>query len=159
MLVNSLRDEHNFSHHTNSIIVWIFIQNIFFFSACLPPRRLVSKLWSLSRHDSVSGYKQILCLADNPQRVDNIRRAICFAYSCISSVQLLSKIQLFCIFCSLLPRELFLRFQSNIQFNRWYVTHIFQIIMVSFSWLLRSRRRVGGNQKRRNILNEVYHHL
>ena len=98
MLVNSLQDQHNFSRHTNSIIVWIFIQNISKFLTCLPPRRPFSKLWSISRHDSVSGYKQILCLADTPQRVDDIRRAICFAYSCISSVQLLSKIQLFSIF-------------------------------------------------------------
>ena len=98
MLANSLQDQHNFSRHTNSIIVWIFIQNISKFLSCLPPCRPFSKLLSISRHDSVSGHKQIFCLADTPQRVDNICRAICFAYSCIFSVQLLSKTQLFCIF-------------------------------------------------------------
>ena len=88
MLANSLQDQHNFSRHTNSIIVWIFIQNISKFLTCLPPCRPFSKLLSISRHDSVSGHKQIFCLADTPQRVDNICRATCFAYSCISFVQL-----------------------------------------------------------------------
>ena len=34
-------------------------------------------------------------LADTPQKVDKIHRAICFAYSCISSILFKSEVQLF----------------------------------------------------------------
>ena len=37
---------------------------------------------------TVSGYKQLLFLADTPKKVYNIHQEIiCFAYSCISSIQ------------------------------------------------------------------------
>ena len=36
---------------------------------------------------TVSGYKQMYFLVDTTQKVDNIHRAMCCAYSCISSVQ------------------------------------------------------------------------
>ena len=36
----------------------------------------------------------MLYLADTPQKVDKIHRAICFAYSCISSIQFKSEVQL-----------------------------------------------------------------
>ena len=36
----------------------------------------------------------MLFLADTPQKVDKIHRAICFAYSCISSIQFKSEVQL-----------------------------------------------------------------
>ena len=34
-------------------------------------------------------------LADTPQKVDKIHRALCFAYSCISSILFKSEVQLF----------------------------------------------------------------
>ena len=56
--------------------------------------------------------------ADKPQKVDNIHRAICIAYSCSSSIHFKSEVKLFrlrkavtAIFCSLLPKQP--RFQSN----------------------------------------------
>ena len=104
MLANSLQDQHNFSRHTNSIIVWIFIQNISKFLTRLPPRRPFSKLWSISRHDTVSEYKHIFCLADTPQRVENIRRAIYvlhilafLSFSCSKKFSYFSYIFLFTI--------------------------------------------------------------
>ena len=36
---------------------------------------------------TVSGYKQLLFLVDTPKKVYNIHQEICFAYSCISSIQ------------------------------------------------------------------------
>ena len=59
-------------------------------------------------------------LADNPQKVYNIHRAICLAYSCICSIRFKSEIQLFRLriavnaifFGSLLSKQP--RFQSNI---------------------------------------------
>ena len=43
----------------------------------------------------VSGYKQMFYLAATPQKKDNIRPGICFAYSCFTSIHLKSEIQLF----------------------------------------------------------------
>ena len=70
----------------------------------------------------------MLYLADTPQKVDKIHRAICFAYSCISSIQFKSEVQLLRIriavnaiflahFC---PSSL--NFQSNIPSNRLLLT-------------------------------------
>ena len=42
-----------------------------------------------------TGYKQMFFLADSPQNVDKIHRAICFAYYCISWIQFKSEVQLF----------------------------------------------------------------
>ena len=57
----------------------------------LPPHRLSSKLaylaYFLVRFQSFSGYKQMYFVVDNAKKVDNIHRAICCVYSCISSVQ------------------------------------------------------------------------
>ena len=71
----------------------------------------------------------MLYLADTPQKVDKIHRAICFAYSCISSIQFKSEVQLLRLriavnaifFSSLLPKQL--RFQSNIPSNRLLLTY------------------------------------
>ena len=70
----------------------------------------------------------MLYLADTPQKVDKIHRAICFAYSCISSIQFKSEVQLLRLriavnaifFSSLLPKQL--PFQSNIPSNRLLLT-------------------------------------
>ena len=59
----------------------------------------------------------MLYLADTPQKVDKIHREMCFAYSCIFSIQPKSEVQLFRLriavnaifFISLLPKQL--RFQ------------------------------------------------
>ena len=82
----------------------------------------------------------MLYLADTPQKVDKIYRAICFVYSCISSIQFKSEVQLLRLriavnaifFTSLLPKQL--RFQSNIPPNRWSIAHIF--------------RGIGANQEK-----------
>ena len=66
----------------NSKIVLIFIQNISKFLTCLLPRRL-DFLQNFGQFLG-TGYKQMFFLADSPQNVDKIHRAICFACYCIS---------------------------------------------------------------------------
>ena len=71
-------------------------------------------------------------LADTPKKkVDKIHRAICFAYSCISSIHSISITILSSnsrerqFFSSVLPKQP--RFQPNIPSKRWYIARIFQI--------------------------------
>ena len=71
----------------NLVINLLFIQSISKFLTSLPSRRLSLKLWLISRH-GFKIEKKKFTFADTPQKVDNILRAICFAYSCIFSVQL-----------------------------------------------------------------------
>ena len=67
----------------NSIIVSLFIQNISKLLTRLPPRILFSNfcLFLFSRFLYI--LNRCLFLADIPQKLDNINRAICFAHSCI----------------------------------------------------------------------------
>ena len=71
-------------------------------------------------------------LADAPQKVDSIHRAICTCFACcyISSSQFKSEVQLFGLRTTvnaffLLPKQP--RFESNIPSNRWYIVHTLQI--------------------------------
>ena len=90
----------------------------------------------------------MLYLADTPQKVDKIHRAICFAYSCISSIQFKSEVQLLRLriavnaifFSSLFPKQL--RFQSNIPSNR--------LLLTSSGGL----EQITKAQKRPNIFDE-----
>ena len=82
-------------------------------------------------------------LADTPQKVDKIHRAVCFTYSCISSIQFKLEVQLFrlrvavkAIFqftfaqATSFPSKYIIdqpRFKSNAPSNRWYIARIFQI--------------------------------
>ena len=77
----------------NSIIVLLLIQNISTFLTNLTPCRLV--LWSLYFSARFKDVNRCFILAVTSQKVDNIHRLICFAYSCIYSVQFWSKIQPF----------------------------------------------------------------
>ena len=52
----------------------------------LAPRRLFLKNFGLFL-GAVSGYKKMYFLVGTPQKVDNIHRAKCFVYSCITSDQ------------------------------------------------------------------------
>ena len=67
----------------NSIIVLLFIQKIFKILAYTLEDFLLRFGLFLG---TVSRYKHFF-FADTPQKVDNIHRTICFAYSCISFVQ------------------------------------------------------------------------
>ena len=95
----------------------------------------------------------MLYLADTPQKVDKIHRAICFAYSCISSIQFKSEVQLLRLriavkaifFSSLLPKQL--RFQSNIQPNRWSIAHIFRGIRANQEKLRNGKTSLMDNNK------------
>ena len=101
----------------------------------------------------VSGYKQMFYLAATPQKKDNIRPGICFAYSCFPSIHLKSEIQLFrpriavnaVFFVHYCPSSLV----SNQIYHR-----IDDILLASSKYGRRISRRIGANQKRQNILNE-----
>ena len=67
----------------NSIIVLLFIQKIFTILAYILEDFLLRFDLFLG---TVSRYKHFF-FADTPQKVHNIHRTICFAYSCISFVQ------------------------------------------------------------------------
>ena len=84
-----LRDLQNFHpiRKPNLVINLLFILSISKFLTSLPSRRLSLKLWLISRH-GFKIEKKKFTFADTPQKVDNILRAICFAYSCIFSIQL-----------------------------------------------------------------------
>ena len=108
-------------------------------------------------------------LADNPQKVCNIHRAICLAYSCICSIRLKSEIQLFRLriavnaifFGWLLSKQP--RFQSNIASISLVSNQIYHridgISLASFQYgkrqlVITNYRGIGANQKRQHILNE-----
>ena len=86
----------------NSIIVSLFIQNISKLLTRLLPRRLFSNFCLFLFSRFLYTMNRSLFLADIPQKVDNINRAICFAHSCI-----LVRFHLF----RLWPKQL--RFQGN----------------------------------------------
>ena len=92
---NILRDLHNSSHHTKVEFNYclLFIQNISKFLTSLPPHRL--SFFLVLFLGTVSGYEQVFNLADTLQKVDKIHRAMCFAYSFISSIQSKAEVQLF----------------------------------------------------------------
>ena len=114
-------------------------------------------------------FRATFYLADNPKKGDNIHRAICLAYSCISFIRFESEIQLFRLriavnaifFGSLLSKQP--RFQSNIasislvsnQINH----RIDGISLASFQYgkrqlVITNYRGIRANQKRQHILNE-----
>ena len=67
--------------------VLLFIRIILKHLTSLPPGRLSSKMNGLF-FGTFSGYKHgFFILADTPRKVENIHRAMCFAYSCFHSVQ------------------------------------------------------------------------
>ena len=73
---------HKIIRKPNSIIVLLFIQNISTFFTSLTPCRLVA--YFSARFQEVN---RCFFLAVTFQKVDNIHRAICFAFSCIYFVQ------------------------------------------------------------------------
>ena len=86
-------------------------------------------------------------LAATPQKKDNIRPGICFAYSCFTSIHLKSEIQLF------RPRIAVHYCPSSLVSNQIY-HRIDDILLASSKYGRRISREIGANQKRQNILNE-----
>ena len=81
-----LRDQHNSSHHTKAELNKLRLTS-------LDSQNFFKTLAYFSvRFQYIN---RCFFLADTPQKVDKINRAICFAYYCISSIQIQSEIQSF----------------------------------------------------------------
>ena len=112
---------------------------------------------------TVPGYKH----ADTPQKVDNIHRAICFAYFCISSIQFEPEVQLFCLRIAFLVhfnpsslvsikivyhRSAYFRIKYTIESMVFY-SHLPN--MVSAGWLWRISREIGADRRQRSIFKWI----
>ena len=126
----------------NSLIVLLFIQFLTSF-----PRRHSFKFWPISRHGF--RYKQMFFLRILLKNVDNIDRAICFQYSCISSVG--DEVDQWSVaYCSLFP------IKYNIdqpRFNQYTIDCNGILLASSKFGEHQLIRGLQANQKRRNILN------
>ena len=118
-------DLHNSSHRTKAEFNNCFIIHSKHFNALnkFTSSQHSSKLWFQSQ-DLNTGF----FLADTPQKVGNIHRIICFAYSCFHSVRCSSEIKLFRLRPPRLETTLIdglLSMQPRVQPNRWYIARIF----------------------------------
>ena len=81
------RNMHNSSHQTKAEFNNCFIIH----SRASQAYLLVDFPWNIDLWPSARFLDKTFSLADTPKKVENIIRAIYFAYSCISSVQLIGK--------------------------------------------------------------------